>query len=355
MRKHLNWLRRRGRGRTACVAAVIALVPAAAFLTVSMATSAGATTVPAPPSGWTTTYSDTFSGAAGLAAWTPAGPTILGTQYSGTGCTGQLGYRRGREQHQLDRQRLRGRERPPEHHRRWTRAVPGPRAGSRRSATTSRPRRAARWRSAPRSSSPTRPAALATGRRSGCSARASGPAARARPGRWTARTGRPPARSTSWRTSTRCPSTPARFHCGVDPGGPCNETTGLGSGLQSCSGCQTGYNTYSVIVNRTDTSNESITLYLNGTRVLHRHREPGRHVHLAGRGRPRVLPDPGSGHRRRLPERRLRLQLTYERDQFRRGDERRVRGRVPDQRLRLLPHAHAQHLLRHRPRASTPS
>ena len=54
------------------------------------------------------------------------------------------------------------------------------------------------------------------------------------------------------------------LHCGVDPGGPCNETTGLGSGLQACSGCQTGYNTYSVIVNRTNTSNESITYYLNG-------------------------------------------------------------------------------------------
>jgi hypothetical protein len=55
------------------------------------------------------------------------------------------------------------------------------------------------------------------------------------------------------------------FHCGVDPGGPCNETTGISSGLQACSGCQTGYNTYSVIVNRTNTSAESITWYLNGT------------------------------------------------------------------------------------------
>ena len=54
------------------------------------------------------------------------------------------------------------------------------------------------------------------------------------------------------------------LHCGVDPGGPCNETTGLSSGLDSCSGCQTGYNTYSVIVNRTNTSDESITWYLNG-------------------------------------------------------------------------------------------
>ncbi len=54
------------------------------------------------------------------------------------------------------------------------------------------------------------------------------------------------------------------FHCGTDPGGPCNETNGLGSGLQSCSGCQTGFHTYTVIVNRTNTSNESITWYLDG-------------------------------------------------------------------------------------------
>jgi hypothetical protein len=54
------------------------------------------------------------------------------------------------------------------------------------------------------------------------------------------------------------------FHCGYDPGGPCNETNGLGSGLRACSGCQIGFNTYSVIVDRTDPSNESITWYLNG-------------------------------------------------------------------------------------------
>ena len=55
------------------------------------------------------------------------------------------------------------------------------------------------------------------------------------------------------------------FHCGVDPGGPCNETTGLGSGLQSCCGCQTGYSTYSVIIGRSNPADESITIrYLNG-------------------------------------------------------------------------------------------
>jgi hypothetical protein len=58
------------------------------------------------------------------------------------------------------------------------------------------------------------------------------------------------------------------FHCGVDPGGPCNEPDGIGSGLLACSGCQTGYNTYSIIINRTNTSAESITWYLNGTQTF---------------------------------------------------------------------------------------
>ena len=58
------------------------------------------------------------------------------------------------------------------------------------------------------------------------------------------------------------------FHCGVDPGGPCNETTGIGSGLQPCPGCQTGYDTYTIIVNRTNTSAESITWYLNGAQFF---------------------------------------------------------------------------------------
>jgi hypothetical protein len=53
-------------------------------------------------------------------------------------------------------------------------------------------------------------------------------------------------------------------HCGTDPGGPCNESTGIGSGLVGCGGCQSGYHTYSMILNRTNTSDESITFYLDG-------------------------------------------------------------------------------------------
>jgi Glycosyl hydrolases family 16 len=54
------------------------------------------------------------------------------------------------------------------------------------------------------------------------------------------------------------------LHCGTAPGGPCSEFTGLGSGLRRCPACQSRYHTYSVIVNRTNTRNESITWYLDG-------------------------------------------------------------------------------------------
>src|SRR6204780_1370755 len=54
------------------------------------------------------------------------------------------------------------------------------------------------------------------------------------------------------------------IHCGTDPGGPCNEPDGIGSGLVGCGGCQSGYNTYTMILDRTNTSDESITFYLDG-------------------------------------------------------------------------------------------
>jgi hypothetical protein len=58
------------------------------------------------------------------------------------------------------------------------------------------------------------------------------------------------------------------IHCGTDPGGPCNEPDGIGSGLTSCSGCQTGYHTYTMILNRTNISDESITFYLDGNQYF---------------------------------------------------------------------------------------
>ena len=58
------------------------------------------------------------------------------------------------------------------------------------------------------------------------------------------------------------------IHCGTDPGGPCNEPNGIGSGLVGCGGCQSGYHTYTMILNRTNTSAESITFYLDGNQYF---------------------------------------------------------------------------------------
>ncbi len=46
--------------------------------------------------------------------------------------------------------------------------------------------------------------------------------------------------------------------------GPCHEHTGLSSGLLPCSGCQTGYHTYSVIIDRRVPGDEHISWYLDG-------------------------------------------------------------------------------------------
>ncbi|HKT04105.1 MAG TPA: glycoside hydrolase family 16 protein [Rugosimonospora sp.] len=54
------------------------------------------------------------------------------------------------------------------------------------------------------------------------------------------------------------------LHCGTVSGGPCNETTGLGSGERTCSGCQTGYHTYAMEYDRS-VSPEQIRWYLDGT------------------------------------------------------------------------------------------
>jgi hypothetical protein len=58
------------------------------------------------------------------------------------------------------------------------------------------------------------------------------------------------------------------LHCGTDPGGPCDETNGIGSGLQTCPNCQTEYHTYSVIVDRTNTSAEQLRFSLDGRQTF---------------------------------------------------------------------------------------
>ncbi|MEU9288693.1 glycoside hydrolase family 16 protein [Streptomyces sp. NPDC048275] len=56
----------------------------------------------------------------------------------------------------------------------------------------------------------------------------------------------------------------ATMHCGTSPGGPCNETTGIG-GSTSCTGttCQAGFHTYAMEWDKS-TSPEEIRFYLDG-------------------------------------------------------------------------------------------
>ncbi|HVU67092.1 MAG TPA: discoidin domain-containing protein, partial [Ktedonobacteraceae bacterium] len=56
------------------------------------------------------------------------------------------------------------------------------------------------------------------------------------------------------------------FHCGTAPNGPCNEYNGLTSGLATCSGCQTGYHAYTVIIDRTLTD-EQVRWYIDNQQV----------------------------------------------------------------------------------------
>jgi hypothetical protein len=53
------------------------------------------------------------------------------------------------------------------------------------------------------------------------------------------------------------------LHCGVAPNGPCNEYSGRGSGLRTCTGCLSGYHAYSQIIDRTK-SDEQIRWYVDG-------------------------------------------------------------------------------------------
>lgn len=55
------------------------------------------------------------------------------------------------------------------------------------------------------------------------------------------------------------------MHCGINPGGPCDETNGLsGSTAPTSSPVQGNFHTYTLEVDRTDSANEAIRWYLDG-------------------------------------------------------------------------------------------
>lgn len=62
-------------------------------------------------------------------------------------------------------------------------------------------------------------------------------------------------------------STFATMHCGVAPGGPCNEFTGLGSGEVPCGTCGTAFHTYAVEHDRSVTP-EQVRWFLDGDQIF---------------------------------------------------------------------------------------
>lgn len=50
--------------------------------------------------------------------------------------------------------------------------------------------------------------------------------------------------------------------------GPCHEENGLNSGLAPCPGCQQGYHTYTVIIDRRDATDQQVRWYLDGNQFF---------------------------------------------------------------------------------------
>jgi beta-glucanase (GH16 family) len=50
--------------------------------------------------------------------------------------------------------------------------------------------------------------------------------------------------------------------------GPCHERAGRGSGPQPCPGCQSGFHTYSMIIDRRDETDQQISWYLDGSQFF---------------------------------------------------------------------------------------
>ena len=254
-----------------CTAAslIAALAPAGALLATTPAASATpaakaapATSVPAPPAGWTTTFGASFSGAAGSGVgsnWT----YDQGTQYNGTGCQPNWGTG------EIER---------------TTKATANVAQDGHGHLDITPVKSGGSWTSGRIETVASNFAAPAGGEmKVVATIKQPNPASGLGywPAFWLLGAGyRASGAGTSG--TMDCASWPhvgeidimedvnalskaaGTLHCGVDPGGPCNETTGQGSGLTSCTGCQTGYHTYAVVVNRTNASNQSITWYRDG-------------------------------------------------------------------------------------------
>ncbi|HZU56399.1 MAG TPA: glycoside hydrolase family 16 protein [Actinocrinis sp.] len=245
------------RRRRVALAIAAALAPIAAATAVLVLPGAASAAVPAPPSGWTTVFSDDFNGAAGTGLNTANWLYDLGTSYPG----GAANWGTGEVESETNS----------------TANVYQDGAGH----LVIKPiQSGGSWTSGRVETQRTDFAAPAGGEMEiTASIEQPNPAAGVGywPAFWALGAAARPVGATNWPSIgeldvmedvNALSEVSHTLHCGVDPGGPCNETTGIGSGLLACSGCQTGYHTYSVIVDRRTAGAEQLRFYTDGALQL---------------------------------------------------------------------------------------
>ncbi|MDM7854881.1 carbohydrate-binding protein [Cellulomonas alba] len=245
--------RRKGR-RGLALAASAALAVAATPVALALTAGAANATVPAAPSGWTTVFSDDFSGAAGTGLNRADWLYDLGHSYPG----GAWNWGTGQVEAETDS----------------TANVYQDGAGH----LVIKPIRASdgTWTSGRVETQRTDFAAPAGGQLEMVAALKQPDPANGLgywPAFWALGDAARANGATSWPTTgeidimedVNARSQVAQtLHCGTGSGGPCNETIGLGSGLQDCAGCQTSYHTYAAVIDRRNTSAEQLRFYVDG-------------------------------------------------------------------------------------------
>ncbi|HEU5356325.1 MAG TPA: glycoside hydrolase family 16 protein [Actinocrinis sp.] len=245
------------RRRRVVLAIAAALAPVAAATTVLVLPGAASAAVPAPPAGWTTVFSDDFNGAAGTGLNTANWLYDLGTSYSG----GAANWGTGEVESETNS----------------TANVYQDGSGH----LVIKPiKSGSSWTSGRVETQRTDFAAPAGGQMEiTASIEQPNPASGVGywPAFWALGAAARPVGATNWpgigeldvmEDVNALSQVSHTLHCGVDPGGPCNETTGIGSGLLACGGCQTGYHTYSVIVDRRTAGAEQLRFYTDGALQL---------------------------------------------------------------------------------------
>ncbi len=240
----------RTRGRRLALAALVAALPVAALLAAPFANAA----VPPPAAGWTTVFSDDFTGAAGTAPSSANWIYDLGTSYPG----GAGNWGTGEVETVTNS----------------TNNVYQDGAGHLQIKPIKDA--AGNWTSGRIETARTDFAAPVGGQlQISASIMQPNPAGGLGywPAFWAMGAAARPVGATNWPSIgeldimedvNALSSVSHTFHCGVDPGGPCNETTGISSGLIGCGNCQTAYHTYSVVVDRSHAGAEQLRFATDG-------------------------------------------------------------------------------------------